>query len=163
MTDFVLHSAEAAAERTIENRAILVLTARETEAFADAIRKTLPDRTRPMGSQEKVEPPTEGSGVASTDAGDVSWGWPMLELHAATFVPGVPAHTWQAAACAGMSIGRKGMVVAAKGLALTAMDLFTDPNQVDAAKTSFAKRRAGIEYRSRVPEDHKPPINYRDQ
>ena len=37
MTDFVLHSAEAAAERTIESRAMLVLTARETEAFADAI------------------------------------------------------------------------------------------------------------------------------
>jgi uncharacterized protein (DUF1778 family) len=37
MTDFVLHSAEAAAERTIENRAMLVLTARETEVFADAI------------------------------------------------------------------------------------------------------------------------------
>src|SRR5205809_1969622 len=37
MTDFVLHSAEAAAERTIANRAMLVLTARETEAFADAI------------------------------------------------------------------------------------------------------------------------------
>jgi len=37
MTDFVLHSAQAAAERTIENRAMLVLTARETKAFADAI------------------------------------------------------------------------------------------------------------------------------
>jgi uncharacterized protein (DUF1778 family) len=37
MTDFVLHSAAAAAERTIEKRAILVLTARESEAFADAI------------------------------------------------------------------------------------------------------------------------------
>jgi aminobenzoyl-glutamate utilization protein B len=53
------------------------------------------------------------------------------------------------------------MVVAAKGLALSAMDLFTDPNLVDAAKTSFAKRRAGIEYRSRVPADHKPPLDYR--
>ena len=37
MTDFVLYSAEAAAERTIEKRAILILTARETEAFANAI------------------------------------------------------------------------------------------------------------------------------
>jgi uncharacterized protein (DUF1778 family) len=37
MTDFVLHSAEAAAERTIENRAMLVLTARESEAFVDSI------------------------------------------------------------------------------------------------------------------------------
>ncbi len=37
MTDFVLHSAEIAAERTIERRATLVLTARETEAFVDAV------------------------------------------------------------------------------------------------------------------------------
>lgn len=37
MTDFVLHSAETAAERTIEKRAMLILTARETETFANAI------------------------------------------------------------------------------------------------------------------------------
>jgi uncharacterized protein (DUF1778 family) len=37
MTDFVLHSAEAAAERTIEQRAMLILSARETEAFVDVI------------------------------------------------------------------------------------------------------------------------------
>jgi uncharacterized protein (DUF1778 family) len=37
MTDFVLHSAEIAAERTIERRAGLVLTARESEAFVDAL------------------------------------------------------------------------------------------------------------------------------
>lgn len=37
MTDFVLHSAEAAAERTLEERAMLILSARETEAFVDAV------------------------------------------------------------------------------------------------------------------------------
>jgi uncharacterized protein (DUF1778 family) len=37
MTDFVLHSARAAAERTIEERAMLILSARETESFVDAI------------------------------------------------------------------------------------------------------------------------------
>jgi uncharacterized protein (DUF1778 family) len=37
MTDFVLQSAQAAAERTIQERAMLILTARETEAFVDAI------------------------------------------------------------------------------------------------------------------------------
>jgi uncharacterized protein (DUF1778 family) len=37
MTDFVLHSAQAAAERTIQERAMLILSARETEAFVDAI------------------------------------------------------------------------------------------------------------------------------
>lgn len=37
MTDFVLHSAKVAAERTIQDRAIMVLSARDTEAFANAI------------------------------------------------------------------------------------------------------------------------------
>jgi uncharacterized protein (DUF1778 family) len=37
MTDFVLHSAEAAAERTIQERAMLILSARETETFVNAI------------------------------------------------------------------------------------------------------------------------------
>ncbi len=32
-----LHSAETAAERTIKERAMLILSARETEAFVDAI------------------------------------------------------------------------------------------------------------------------------
>lgn len=39
MTDFVLHSAEQAAERTIEQRALLTLTAQEAEAFIAAILK----------------------------------------------------------------------------------------------------------------------------
>ncbi len=133
----------------------------EEQAFAETIRKTLPDRTRPIGSQGTIEPPTEGKGPASTDAGDVSWTVPMAQIETATFVPGVPPHTWQSAACAGMSIGRKGMVVAAKSLVLTAIDLFTDPAQVAAAKASFEKRRAGFEYRSRIPAGQKPPLNYR--
>ena len=37
MTDFVLHSAEEAAEKTIQDRAMLILAARETESFVDAI------------------------------------------------------------------------------------------------------------------------------
>jgi len=134
----------------------------EEQAFAETIRKTLPDRTRPIGSQENIEPPTEGKGAASTDAGDVSWTLPMAEMTAATFVPGVPAHSWQSAACAGMSIGRKGMLVAAKSLVLTAVDLFTDSRHVAAAKASFEKRRAGYEYRSRIPAGQKPPLTYRD-
>lgn len=135
---------------------------REEQAFAEEIRKSLPDRARQIGSQEQIEAPAEGAGQASTDAGDVSWTVPMAALTTATFVPGVPAHSWQATACAGMSIGRKGMVAAAKSLALTAMDLYTDPRQVAAARASFEKRRAGFEYRSRVPADHKPPLDYRD-
>jgi uncharacterized protein (DUF1778 family) len=37
MTDFVLYSANAAAERTIQERTMLILSARETEAFVNAV------------------------------------------------------------------------------------------------------------------------------
>jgi uncharacterized protein (DUF1778 family) len=37
LTDFVLHSAESAAERTIQERTMLVLSARDTEAFVQTL------------------------------------------------------------------------------------------------------------------------------
>ena len=46
--------------------------------------------------------------------GDVSWVVPTVQLYAATWVPGTVAHTWQATAAGGTSIGVKGMLVAAK-------------------------------------------------
>jgi aminobenzoyl-glutamate utilization protein B len=137
---------------------------REEQSFAERIRKTLPqDRARPLGSQEGIRTPQEGYFSASTDMGDVSWIVPTAALNTATWVPGIPAHSWQSAACSGMSIGRKGMLVAAKTLALTAMDLFTDPAELKAARESFEQRRAGHTYESRIPPDHKPPLNYRDK
>jgi len=137
---------------------------REEQAFAERIRKTLPlEGARPLGSQEGIVTPAEGYFSASTDVGDVSWIVPTAALNTATWVPGVPAHSWQSTACSGMSIGRKGMLVAAKTLALTAVDLFTDPAELKAARASFEQRRAGHEYQSRIPADHKPPLNYRDK
>ena len=61
-----------------------------------------------------------------------------------------------------MSIGRKGMLVAAKTLALSAMDLFTDPERVKAARASFDSAAPATNTKSRVPADQKPPLNYRD-
>jgi aminobenzoyl-glutamate utilization protein B len=137
---------------------------KDEQAFAEKLRQTVSlDHALELGSQEKVQPPSEGYFSASTDAGDVSWMLPTAALNTATFVPGIPTHSWQATACAGSSIGRKGMIVAAKTLALTAMDLFTDPAELKAARASFEMRRAGHEYRSRIPADHKPPLNYRDK
>jgi uncharacterized protein (DUF1778 family) len=39
MTDFVLHSAKVAAERTIQERAMMILSARDTEVFVAAMLK----------------------------------------------------------------------------------------------------------------------------
>ena len=98
---------------------------------------------------------------ASANAGDLSWQFPTGHFMAATWVPGVNAHTWQAAACSGMSIGQKGMLVAAKTLSLSAIDLFRDPNLVAAVKADFKKRVGKGIYRSLIPAEQKPDPNYR--
>ena len=102
-------------------------------------------------------------GFGSTDVGDVSWIVPTAQFTTATYVAGTPGHSWQSTACTGSSIGRKGMVVAAKTLALSALELFKDSKLIAAAKADFAKRRAGFEYRSRIPAEQKAPLNYRDK
>ena len=94
--------------------------------------------------------------------GDVSWTVPTVGLYTATWVPGTSAHSWQAAAAGGMSIGLKGMNVASKTLALTAARLLTDPDLVKAARAEFEQARgADFVYRPMVG-DRKPPLDYRD-
>jgi len=132
----------------------------EERAFAEALRKTMLNPMLPLGSEEKIQPPDNDIGMASTDLGDVSWNIPTTEFTTATWVPGTSAHTWQATACDGMSIGIKGMMLAAKTMALTGLDLFTNPTHVQKARAEFDQRRGGFSYKS-VIGDRKPPLDYR--
>lgn len=131
----------------------------EEEAFAKRLRGTLA-AAGPAGDQEQVLPLRTAAGTASTDLGDVSWSVPTVVLEAATWVPGTPAHSWQAVACGGTGIGAKGMIVAAKAMALTAADLFSEPAHLEAARADFDRRRAGVTYRPRLG-DREPALDYR--
>ncbi|MGD9599389.1 MAG: amidohydrolase [Steroidobacteraceae bacterium] len=131
-------------------------------AFARDIHATLANPSRPLGSERTVQPYDPRQQYGSTDVGDVSWTVPTVGLYTATWVPGTPAHSWQAAAAGGMSIGIKGMNVASKTLALTAARLFTDPALIEAARAEFDKARgADFVYRPLVG-DRKPPLDYRE-
>ncbi|HSM59453.1 MAG TPA: hypothetical protein VK849_01595, partial [Longimicrobiales bacterium] len=97
----------------------------------------------------------------STDVADVSWMVPTAGMSAATWIPGTSAHSWQAIAAGGTTIGEKGMVVAAKTLAMTAVDLLTRPDLVAAAKAEHAERVGpDFVYRPLVG-DRDPPLDYR--
>jgi aminobenzoyl-glutamate utilization protein B len=133
----------------------------EERAFAESIRKTLEGTLPPIDTTNSVLTPEGGIGSASTDLGDVSWRVPTVQLTAATWVPGTPAHSWQAVAAGGTSIGVKGMVVAAKSMALTAIDLFSDTAHVQQARSEFDERRgANFKYTTRLA-DRKPALDYR--
>jgi aminobenzoyl-glutamate utilization protein B len=135
----------------------------EEAKFAEEIRKTLTDPPDvAVGSQEKIRPMRSGAVMsASTDYADVSWNVPAVSMTSATFAPGVPAHSWQATACAGSTIGVKGMMVAAKSMALTTVDLFTDPMHIQKARAEFDQKRGpNFVYKTRLA-DRKPALDYR--
>jgi aminobenzoyl-glutamate utilization protein B len=102
--------------------------------------------------------PTSGG---STDVGDVSWAVPTVGFGAATWVPGTAAHSWQAVACSGMSIGQKGMIVAAKTLAITAVDLLTDPKLVEQARADWQTARGQNFRYEALLGTRKPALDYR--
>jgi aminobenzoyl-glutamate utilization protein B len=131
--------------------------------FAETLRQSLPANAPPLELAAAVDEfvAVEFAIPASTDVADVSWVVPTAGLSAATWVPGTAAHTWQAIAAGGMSIGNKGMLVAAKTIGMTAVDLFTNPELVTAAREEY-ERRVGpdFEYESLIP-DREPPLEYR--
>ncbi|MBL8173372.1 MAG: amidohydrolase [Bryobacterales bacterium] len=137
----------------------------EERRFAETLRKSFsPEEGAEPGAESRILPfEAERASPGSTDVSDVSWVVPTASFRTATCVPGAPGHSWQNVACAGSSIGRKGMVLAAKVLALSAADILTAPAVLIEARKDFDKRRAGHEYRSRVPAGQKPPLHYRDQ
>ena len=129
--------------------------------FAEAIRQTLLGKLRPLSAARDVRPFKFRQKMGSTDVGDVSWTVPTAGFSTATWVPGTPAHSWQAAAAGGMSIGHKGMVLAAKVLAATARELYSKPELVAEAAAEFRQRRgADFHYRPLLG-DRDAPLDYR--
>lgn len=132
-------------------------------AFAKQIQQTPGMQTVDLATTNQIflnHPDPSGGG--STDVGDVSWVVPTVGLGAATWVPGTAAHSWQAVSAGGMTIGRKGMMVAAKTMALTAIDLFKKPVLIEDARLEWLnKRGAEFQYKSLLG-DRKPALNYRD-
>ncbi len=133
----------------------------EERAWAAEVSKTLGDAARPLESAGEVQPFGKSLGYGSTDVGDVSWATPTVGLRTATWVPGTSAHSWQAVAASGNSIGAKGAQVAAKAMTLMAAELFTDPELRRAARAEFdAARGKDYVYRSLLG-DREPPLDYR--
>jgi aminobenzoyl-glutamate utilization protein B len=135
----------------------------EEVAFAQKLQASFTFKTPEIAASEKVTPlaATVDASGGSTDVGDVSYAVPTVGLSAATWVPGTPAHSWQAVACGGTEIGTKGMMVAAKTMALTAIDLFTDAALINKAKEEFKSAKGDYQYKPLLG-NRKPALNYRD-
>ncbi|MBO4355381.1 MAG: amidohydrolase [Clostridia bacterium] len=110
--------------------------------------KAILDFLIPYGSENDFGP-------GSTDVGDVSYQTPTVQIHTACFTAGAPGHSWQNVSLAGSSIGFKGMLHAAKAMALTAATLYTDKSLIDEAKAELISRTEDG-YNCPIPDGAKP-------
>ena len=129
--------------------------------YASEIYTTFFEPDNEIGSQELVRPFKTSHGYGSTDVGDVSWNVPTAGLRTATWVPGTASHSWQAVASGGTSIGLKGAELAAKTLAKSAIEIFSDVSIVEDSKKELLSRVGDdFEYKPLLG-DREPPLNYR--
>ena len=127
----------------------------EEERFAKDLQSLYKKET--VGMSAQLAPPSGGSkGV--TDSSEPSWFAPYAAIRVACRPAGLPGHSWGANASCGMSIGYKGMVVAAKALGLSGIDLLTFPDVLEEAKKEFKERMQGRAYIAVMPEDQRPPL-----
>jgi aminobenzoyl-glutamate utilization protein B len=130
----------------------------EEQEFAKEIQRAT--GVEPKGLESKVRPwaePKPDPEGGSTDVGDVSWVVPMLGVSVTTAPLDAPWHAWPTVACAGMSIGHKGLVYAAKAMATTMIDLYEDAKLLQAVQAEFKEKTKGVVYKPFAP-DGPPPV-----
>lgn len=130
--------------------------------FAVRLQETFADKPPPLDEISRVADVSGKSSGGSTDVGDVSWVVPVVGFSTSCWVPGTPGHSWQAVACGGTTIAKKGMNLAARTLTATVYDLFDSADLRAAAKAEHTKRLDGRKYSAMLEKDQPPPLDYRD-
>jgi aminobenzoyl-glutamate utilization protein B len=138
-----------------------VIYTNEDIDYAKEIQSSFLEKFPSIDNAAVVTPLHIDKDQGSTDVGDVSYVVPTVGVFTASWVPGTSAHSWQAVASGGTDIGIKGMLVASKTLAFTAIDLFTNPALIKKAKEEFIQTKGNYQYKALLG-DRKPALNYRD-
>ena len=130
--------------------------------FANQIYKTFLNPSAQIGDQENILTYETTHGYGSTDVGDISWLVPTGGARIASWVPGTSAHSWQAVASGGTTIGLKGTKLAVQVLTETAREIYLNPDIVKQAETELSTN-VGEDF-NYVPllGDRSPPLDYRN-
>lgn len=94
----------------------------------------------------------------STDVSDVSWVVPTAQIMTSCFALGTPGHSWQTVAQGTSDYAHKGMLTAGKVLAMTAIDIFKNPEIIYTAKNELVEKLGGEQYKSPIPEGIEPSV-----
>ncbi|RDU38181.1 amidohydrolase [Neobacillus piezotolerans] len=94
---------------------------------------------------------SDGILPGSTDVSDVSWVVPTAQVTTSTSALGTPLHTWQMTAQGISSYAHKGMLRAAEAMALAAIRLFKNKEELEPVKQEFKKFQEKNPYTCPIP------------
>jgi len=89
----------------------------------------------PLG--ERIQEPIPGARMGSSDMGNVSQELPAIHPYITIVDPGTRGHTPEFAAAAASERAQQALIRAAKAMAMTAVDLLTQPELLKQAKAEF--------------------------
>jgi aminobenzoyl-glutamate utilization protein B len=130
----------------------------EQVAFAKAFQRAR--QVKEVGLNTKPTPLGQRpQSTSSNDNGDVTWNVPTGLMTFPASVPGINYHHWAAAVTPTSTIAHKGMVVGAKVLAASVLDLMMSPDLRTKAQAQFEDDTKETKYFSLLPSDAKPPLD----
>ena len=133
----------------------------EEKAFAAALNEQSPmyEAMKARGELDNgpiftgVAPMVEMNGGGSTDVADVQNICPCIMVNTATCNIAAPGHSWQITACAGMSIGYRGMLYGSEVVATAALKMIEEPEHLVKAKEEFDAKMKNNPYKCPIPMD----------
>ena len=131
----------------------------EYSQFAVDLQRSLELEEKGLDTEikELADEPEPVSG-GSTDVAEVSYIAPTVSLQVTSAAAGIPWHSWATSASHGTEGAIVAAATAAKVLALTGVDMLTDPDLLAEAKEYFLENTEGKAYVSPIPVDQKPPV-----
>jgi len=153
----------------------------EEIAFAEAITSEYPDSVResiikhhvdelkipaelanlPLIAKNLISSDQDYVMTGSTDVADMGLCTPVSMVTTTCSPTTAADHSWGVVAASGMSIGHKGMLHAAKIMAVAAVDCYSDPVHIEKAREEFKRGTKGQPYKAMIPDDMvKPSIPY---
>jgi aminobenzoyl-glutamate utilization protein B len=136
----------------------------DDQAFAKAVQKMLGNKEiKGLGTKvdELKEPlkPEQRMGGGSDDIGDIMWSVPTVTLRFPSNIPDLPGHNWANAMAMATPIAHKGATAGAKVLALTLLDMLTQPELITKAWDYFKTvQTKEIQYKPLIRPEDKPAL-----
>ncbi len=134
----------------------------DDQTLAKALQKELKVREQGLASElGQLTGPVDDNNRrgGSDDIGDVSWNVPTVTLRFPSNIPGLPGHNWTDAVAMATPIAHKGVTAGAKVIAMTVIDLLTNPELVNQAWTYFRDVQTKVrKYQPLISPEDNPPV-----